>query len=353
MSDTGQRLAFVDLLKAGAAQLVVLHHLAFYGPLSDSAAVLLPELMEWLSQHARIAVQVFLVVGGFLAARGLAPEGVWVAVRRPQDLIWQRYRRLAWPYVAALLLAILASALARQWMNHDSISAPPQVGQFLAHVLLLHDLLDYEALSAGVWYVAIDFQLFCLLVLLLWLGGQRRFLGQALGVGLVSLLLLASLFHFNLDPEWDAWAFYFFASYGLGALAWWCSRPGGSRGLGLLVLLLGCLALVLDFRSRMAFALVLAATLGLCQYHRTAAHWRNWPLVAWLSRVSYGVFLVHFPVCLLVNAACTRFLPDEPWLALAGMMLAWGLSLLAGALFHARVEQGQGWRALLRLRPAH
>lgn len=49
MSGPAQRLVFVDLLKAGAVQLVVLHHLALYGPLSDSAAELLPELMAWLS----------------------------------------------------------------------------------------------------------------------------------------------------------------------------------------------------------------------------------------------------------------------------------------------------------------
>ena len=41
--------------------------------------------------------------------------------------------------------------------------------QFLAHALLLHSLLGMDALSAGVWYVAIDFQLFTLFVAVLWL----------------------------------------------------------------------------------------------------------------------------------------------------------------------------------------
>jgi hypothetical protein len=58
-------------------------------------------------------------------------------------------------------------------MEHESISAAPDLGQLLAHVLLLHDLLDQEALSAGVWYVAIDFQLFALAILLLWLPSRR------------------------------------------------------------------------------------------------------------------------------------------------------------------------------------
>ena len=352
MSGTGQRLALVDLLKAVAAQLVVLHHLAFYGPLSDSAAALLPELMEWLSQQARIAVQVFLAVGGFLAARGLAPDGIWEPGRQLLPLIGQRYRRLAGPYVVALLVAVAGSALASQWMVHDSISAPPGPGQFLAHVLLLHDLLGYEALSAGVWYVAIDFQLYCLLALLLWLGGRRRLAGLELGVGLVVLLLLASLFHFNLDSGWDVWALYFFGSYGLGALAWWSARPGGCRRLGGLILLLACVALAMDFRDRIAVALAVATCLALVQAGVLARGWQGRPLTAFLSRISYGVFLVHFPVCLVVNAAFTRFVPLTPELALLGMVLAWGVSILAGAVFHYRVEQGAAGKAWWRLRPA-
>ena len=55
---------------------------------------------------------------------------------------------------------------------HDSIPDAPDILQLLAHALLLQDLLDQEALSAGVWYVAIDFQLFALAVTLLWLSGR-------------------------------------------------------------------------------------------------------------------------------------------------------------------------------------
>jgi hypothetical protein len=66
------RLAFVDALKALACQLIVLHHLAFYGPMSDHAYSLAPALISWLSQDARMAVQAFLVIGGFLAVRAIA-----------------------------------------------------------------------------------------------------------------------------------------------------------------------------------------------------------------------------------------------------------------------------------------
>jgi len=75
MNREGSRLAFIDALKAVASQLIVLHHLAFYGPMSDYAQELFPGLMSWLYDYARIAVQAFLVIGGFLAAQALTRDG--------------------------------------------------------------------------------------------------------------------------------------------------------------------------------------------------------------------------------------------------------------------------------------
>jgi len=70
-----QRLPGVDGLKGGACVLIVWHHLAFYGPMSDVVHAAAPWLMNWLYTYGRMAVQVFLVIGGFLAACSLAPEG--------------------------------------------------------------------------------------------------------------------------------------------------------------------------------------------------------------------------------------------------------------------------------------
>jgi peptidoglycan/LPS O-acetylase OafA/YrhL len=57
-----------------------------------------------------------------------------------------------------------------------------------------------------------------------------------------------------------------------------------------------------------------------------------------MARISYSVFLIHFPVCLIVNAAFTRFVPAEPHLQAAGMLVAWAASLAVGAAFFRWVE---------------
>jgi peptidoglycan/LPS O-acetylase OafA/YrhL len=333
----------INLLKAGAAQLIILHHLAFYGPMSDHVRPLLPALIDWLGGSARIAVQVFLVISGFLAAKSLSPSG-HAGLSDPLGAMARRYVKLAPPFLVATLAAAAASALAATWMAHDSISAPATLNQLGAHALLLHGVLGYPSLSAGAWYVAIDFQLYALMVLALWLAGRlagkRRL--PALMPLLVALGIALSLLYFNLDADWDNWAPYFFGSYGLGLMAWWASdsrrNPGAVSWLAAMALLPALAALVMEFRSRIALALIVACVLFLWGRVKTASDGRAWQVVNGLGRISYSVFLIHFPVCLLVNAAFTRFIPAEPVLQALGMLIAWSASLAAGAVFHRWVE---------------
>ena len=155
------RQTHIDALKLIGSQLIVLHHFAAYGPLADAMSQVAPTLFAWLYDYARMAVQVFLVLGGYLAARNLAPEGQ-IRIGSPWRTLWRRYQRLVLPFTVALLLAMAAAMLARHWLTDDFIPAAPTWGQTLSHALLLQGLLDQESLSAGVWYVAIDFQLFAL-----------------------------------------------------------------------------------------------------------------------------------------------------------------------------------------------
>jgi peptidoglycan/LPS O-acetylase OafA/YrhL len=343
--------ATINLLKAISAQLIVLHHLAFYGPMADYTREALPDLIDWLAQDARIAVQVFLVIGGFLAAKSLSPQAL-SGPANPLKTILRRYTKLAPPFFVAILLAVAASWLAGLWMTHDAISAPPSGAQLLAHAFLLHDVLDYDALSAGAWYVAIDLQLYAMFSILLW--ACSRASAQPTSAypipALTAIATGASLLYFNLDADWDVWAPYFLGSYGLGALAWWASDPARRpRSVTILLLLMtvpALLALTVDFRSRIALALLVACVLvafGRMQSASTAPG--RWRVLSSAGNISFSVFLVHFPVCLVINAAFTRFAPQDVLVQTAGVVLAWIASMIAGALFHHGVELPLG-RAL-------
>lgn len=345
------RQTHIDALKLIASQFIVLHHFAAYGPLSDAMSLAAPGLSAWLYDYARMAVQVFLVLGGYLAARSLAPAGP-IRIASPWRTVMRRYQRLVLPFVAALLLAVASSMLARHWLSDDFIPDAPTWDQLLSHALLLQGVLGAEALSAGVWYVAIDFQLFALMTALLWLGRSRRW-AQAAVLG----LMLASLFFFNRDPGWDNWALYFFGAYGLGATAYWA---GSSRRAGWLLGLMagvGLLALSLDFRGRITLALVVALVLGLVQWRERPGRARA-AMPPWLARAvgglgqsSYALFLVHFPVLMLGNALFVHLGLEGSWAAAGVMLASWAACLGLALLFERWVELPLSRRTSKRKRP--
>lgn len=332
MTAPSNRMPLIDALKAVASQLIVLHHLSSYGPLSVTMREAFPGTMGWLFEYGRMAVQVFLVIGGFLAARALSDQGQGLAVS-PFGLIWKRYLRLAIPYLAAIALAIIGAAVADNWLDDEAIPARATFSQWLAHVFLLQSLLGFDSLSAGVWYIAIDFQLFALMALLLWLGRVRY-----IAPGLVLALAIASLFWFNRDTSWDNWAIYFFGSYGLGAAAWWASgRKQLSAWLGVIATIT-IAALIFDFRLRILLALGVALLLG---FSRRGGWLETWPAsksLAFLGQISYSVFLVHFPICLLANAAFFQSGWTSPLAASTMLLATWAVSMVVATLFYRWIE---------------
>lgn len=338
----GHRQTHIDALRFAGSQLIVLHHLAAYGPVSEALAGVAPGLMNWLYEDARMAVQMFLVLGGYLAVQHLGPAAsAQISLR---VALLRRYQRLVLPFFVALALAVASAALARQWMNEDFVPTAPTWQQLLAHALLLQDVLSVEALSAGVWYVAIDFQLFVLLALLMCLG-YRAAPRLRLTRGLVLGLMLASLFFFNRNPDWDPWALYYFGAYGMGVAASWAAHARRPAAALALLAAVGALALALDFRERIALALTIALLLGLVQWQRrrrpSAGH--HGPeglqrLAAGLGQISYALFLVHFPVLMLGNALYVKLGLHGAAAAAAIMLACWAASMGLAVLFERRVE---------------
>jgi len=331
------RLPAVDALRSVAALLIVLHHLALYGPLARSLAHHSPGVSAVLTAYGRFAVYVFLVVAGFMAARAFGDRAAGTdlpAIR----LIVRRYLRLILPLGAALLLAMFVAGLARHWSAEEYLPNAPSPWQVLAHLGLLQSLLGLESLTTGVWYIAVEMQLFAAFVLLLKFDtGLPR---SGLPAGRIGLLVLASWLWWHGRPGLEDWAPYFFGAYGLGILAAWTSLAPlqGQRLFWMVVLTAAGALLAADWRGRMAVAL--ATSVALCRWglrHDLLAFCAG--PVRWLGQRSYALFLVHFPVLMLVNTALGQMpaLAAVPALLWLGLTLA--LGVLAAAAFHATVER--------------
>ena len=347
---TTSRLPLLDAMKGLGCLAIVLHHLAVYGPMSDVVRGDFPAIIDGLEIYARLAVQMFFVLAGFLVAAQLAPEGQ-PSTRPPSSalsLIVKRYRRLVTPFLFAIASAILITAIVRPWFVHDSLSAPPSLAQLLAHALLLHDLTGVEALSAGVWYVAIDFQLFILTVLLTAFSARVAPTWRWVFLCLMIALAAASLWMLNLHNQYEDYAPYFFGAYALGMLAYWSTRQSLGGVLLFTIAALGSVALWLQYRNPIVVALATAIIVALAGQRGWLAQWPRPGLLTWLGQRSYSIFLIHYGFVIGVNALWARFFPAGVLINALGMMLAVTLSVGAGALLYRYVESqpnalGRNW----------
>ena len=341
-----ERSELIDLLKVGACILIVWHHLALYSPMAAVASEWFPTLEDFLLDQGRLAVQVFLVVGGYLNAKSwirlLAGESFQIAPR-----IWARYVRLAIPLFVALSVAVLVTAGVRPFFDHSSLSASPTPLQVFAHVLLLQDILFLEAFSAGVWYVAIDFQLFVIAIACAWLAHSWQHISKSGSVVRKALLMwttltLLSAFFWNLHPPGEIWGTYFFCAYGLG-LCIGCWRQANLRlsylSLAILITLLGALAYAFQPRIRLAVAVVTA--LVLCLYESREGRSLAVLGAPWLrdfANASYAIFLVHFGVSLVISALVFNFWSESIPINLMGLLLSFAASVWLGRLIHVHIE---------------
>jgi len=340
-----ERMQLIEAMRALASSVIAWHHLCLYWPPMSGQVPWVSEVVRWLSENGR-ATQLFFVIGGFVMAQGMSRRRWDGAVMRRYALV--RYLRLALPYLVAMGLAMAACALGRGVLPEYITGGTPNFTQILAHVLFLQKIMGYESFSAGMWFVCINFQLSLLFALGLWcrdtLPSGLRWLPMAVGWALAA----SCLFYFNLDDRWDMWALYFFAHFFTGVMAWY--GLGSRRWAAAFWAYLLMSAVALGWRCglddwqlalptvRMLVALGVGVVLHLGARSGLGVHWPKGATVAYLGRTSYSLFLVHFPLLVVILCLWTWLEWMTPLGHVAGLLITYALSLLAANLFYRYVE---------------
>jgi len=357
MSPERSQYWLIDSLKVLAAQIIVLHHCVSYGQLALAASLQLPNVSSILFEYGRYAVQVFLVMAGYLAAQSIEKA---ITIRYSNagalggkllmQLVMRRYLRLVGPFVVALLITIVCATLARQWSADEYIGQTETIAQVLAHLFLLQGVLGYDSISAGVWYVAIDWQLFTALAVV-----YAVFQRPVIRIGILTILILASLLFFNRHADYENSFIYFIGSYGLGVFAYWASGvnainanlPWLSAKKVLLALALIVLISALHSVWLRNYLAIGIAFLLLYAGNRPYPHPQSWlaRTMQWASARAYCAFLIHFGFILLANTALLAFYVDSPVIGLGFIALVSVLSWIAASYLYRWIELPVGrWR---------
>ncbi len=271
----------------------------------------LPGLMTWLFEYGRFAVQIFLVIAGYLATQSLTRfANAKFSSQNLLRVIINRYLRLFAPFIVALIFTILCASAARFWVFDEFVGQTETLSQFIAHLFFLQGILGLDSISAGAWYVAIDWQLYSVLAILL-----ISFSSYQALIWLLTIAAVSSLLYFNRSAQYEAYFIYFIGSYGLGVLACLAKNFADQKIQSFAKMALIFIGVIIAIsslhqvwlRNFLAwFVALLLLQWGNASYPKVESATSVWKTkilhaIAWASRRSYCAFLIHFAFILLAN----------------------------------------------------
>jgi peptidoglycan/LPS O-acetylase OafA/YrhL len=169
-------------------------------------------------------------------------------------------------------------------------------------------------------------------------------------IGVISILIVASLLYFNRHADYENSFIYFIGAYGLGILAYWATSLNAIKASAKKVLLAITIILLLSalhsvwLRNYLALGI---AFLLLYAGNRPYPHPQSWLASAmqWASARAYCAFLIHFAFILLANTALLALHVESPAIGLGLIALILVLSWIAAGYLYRWIELPIGrWR---------
>jgi len=305
---TPAHLAYLDGLRAVAALFVVVHHIM---QLAETAHPLqgLWHVIFRPFLYGHFAVSVFIVLSGFCLMLPVV-RGGWHINGGAKTFLAKRARRILPPYYAAMVVALVASALPS--LTDEILWRPLTPMGFVSHLFLVHNLspVTFAQINPVFWSVAVEFQIYLLfpILVLLWrrIGGLATTLG-ALIVGYVGLFILR-------DSPLDGITPHYIGLFALGMTAaaialspeppW--ARLREAVPWSLAALAVAALSIALSLRGKVLPLRTLDLPIGVCAAGVLVAASRpnsrllraalSWKPLAFVGGFAYSLYLVHLPI---------------------------------------------------------
>lgn len=335
----------LHMLRGVAALWVVLFHIHALG-VTDAFEGDWPRFLYMtLFDFGRGGVAIFFVLSGFVIAHSLSDKAVdgHCFVR----FFVRRSLRLDPPYFVSIALCLAVAAAFAVRRGEDPLTFG--IGDILAHMFYLQELLQIDAISVVFWTLTYELQFY--LVYAGVLAIQHR-LGRRAANGLLvpaldAAMLAAALAGALLGPGWAMHGLFlnFWYAFYLGVAV---QRSAKGRLARVVVIVLAGAMLATAGGTHEVFNTPAALTgLGLLLLtvaNRLDARTAPRPLML-LGTISYSLYLTHVPVLLVALSAASALRaaggPFGTWLAVA---LQLGLALGAASVFWWAIERpSQAW----------
>lgn len=324
------RIEALDAVRGIAAFLVLLSHLYVTLPDATQAVLRLDDTPLSLFVLGRPAVILFFVLSGFVLSLSL------LAPRAPGygAFVVRRICRIYLPFAVAILAAAMAKAaiepgpvpVLSDWFNRNW-TGTVDLPHVMAHLAMLGSG-PQMSLNNPMWSLVVEMRISLLFPLLLALVGLRlpmtvaALLLTSLATILIGLSPWLPKQPYSGETLLQALLFtaYFVSFFVLGILlaierrrvVALVQRLGPRLRLGLWLAAIAGLGVYQDIVNGIAAGLIIALTLG----STDAQAWLSRPVLQWLGRISYSLYLTHVVVLLVLLHLLHGVVPTV-WLLLA------------------------------------
>ena len=335
----------IDAMRGVAALVIIFWHYQhfFYAPGAERAIggfrTQQPfyDELAWLYQHSKYAVQLFWVISGFVFAHVYHGRG-----STTRSFVVNRVARLYPLHLLTLLIVAALQAVAQAQFGTSLVYHDNSLGNFLLHLGLASNWWPTVVYSfnAPIWSVSIEILVYGLF----WLSLPFLFRLGVFGPLLLAGLSIAACF------GQQAYILFMCTACFFGGAAIFALHAAGSWRLSVLtavmLVLAGAIAWTdsLDVRRYLGvpllgMALVLVAAL-LEPHLRSGALRRS----RWLGDASYGIYLWHFPVQLVLllvvpGLATDHEIARSPIFLLVFLGIVVALAVLSYHLFERPARQ--------------
>jgi peptidoglycan/LPS O-acetylase OafA/YrhL len=284
-----------------------------------------------------LGVEVFFVISGFVIPWSLS-SGKYRFPTHTLTFLAKRLLRLHIPFLASMFVFLALWQISLWIPGFQGKPIDVSLKQLLLHPLLLNGILSENWLQPVYWTLAIEFQFYLLIAVLIPLLTGRPF--QQI-ITLLVLLLLA------LVPLSHVWILPYLPLFVMGILVMLHLREIISPGiLGALAVIAGVIGTYsLTWQQSLAGFLT---ALAIAFIRITPPRW-----LLFAGTISYSFYLVHIPIGGRVINLAKRFPLDAVYAQILAVILAMLTSVFAAWLFyHVFEKPAQRWSSKLRYRQA-
>ena len=349
------RYYFIDGLRGVAASLVMFGHFYGMGPATfhDRLASIFPALLDWLMGHGAVGVDIFFVISGFVITHSVGTARV--TPRYFLNFALRRSLRLDPPYWVAIVFSLIVAEVSNRVLKSRAIP-PPSWNELLANFTYLQYVFGCRSFVLVAWTLTHEIQFYILFIVLLGLAQAASprdreypsslclfvFFGLT---GLASLLVPWDVPRHQMATCLKTW---FLFCAGVFCYLIYQKRVGWLLGLAYLAPV--SMVLLRHPSEESVTAVLTLVALLVAGATGNLERWLRWPVIQYMGRISYPLYLIHVPLGNRLLNLVSRYRPGSLAWALGWFLAACALSILAAELLHRLVE-APSMRLARRLKP--